>query len=42
MLQLIDQLCVEKMLTLLLVTHQPQELEGHIDRIIRIHQGQNL
>lgn len=42
MLQLIDQLCRQKMLTLLLVTHQPQELEGHIDRIIQIHQGKNL
>lgn len=42
MLQLIDQLCAEKMLTLLLVTHQPQELQGHIDRIIPIHQGRNL
>lgn len=42
MLKLIDQLCDEKMLTLLLVTHQPKELEGHIDRIIHIHQGQNL
>ncbi|OOF78800.1 thiamine ABC transporter, ATP-binding protein [Rodentibacter caecimuris] len=42
MLKLLDQLCDEKMLTLLLVTHQPKELEGHIDRIIHIHQGQNL
>lgn len=42
MLQLIDQLCTEKMLTLLLVTHQPQELKGHVDRIIHIHQGRNL
>lgn len=42
MLWLIDQLCAEKMLTLLLVTHQPQELKGHIDRIIHLHQGKNL
>ncbi|BFU59492.1 MULTISPECIES: thiamine ABC transporter ATP-binding protein [Rodentibacter] len=42
MLRLIDRLCSEKMLTLLLVTHQPQELEGYIDRLIHIHQGQNL
>ena len=42
MLQLLDQLCDEKMLTLLLVTHQPQELSGHIDRMIQIHQGKNL
>ncbi|OOF64564.1 thiamine ABC transporter ATP-binding protein [Rodentibacter sp. Ppn85] len=42
MLKLLDRLCDEKMLTLLLVTHQPKELEGYIDRIIHIHQGQNL
>ncbi|OOF59847.1 thiamine ABC transporter ATP-binding protein [Rodentibacter myodis] len=42
MLGLIDRLCVEKKLTLLLVTHQPQELEEHIDRVISIHQGRNL
>ncbi|MBF0751778.1 MULTISPECIES: thiamine ABC transporter ATP-binding protein [unclassified Pasteurella] len=42
MLKLLDRLCNEKHLTLLLVTHQPQELEGYIDRIIPIHQGRNL
>ena len=34
-----DQLCEEKKLTMLLVTHQPKEIERHIDRVIEIHQG---
>ena len=36
---LMDQLCEEKKLTMLLVTHQPKEIERHIDRVIEIHQG---
>ncbi|WP_040976109.1 thiamine ABC transporter ATP-binding protein [Necropsobacter massiliensis] len=39
MLNLIDALCTEKKLTLLLVTHQPAELQGSIDRIIRLENG---
>lgn len=42
MLKLINRLCDEKQLTMLLVTHQPQELEGYIDRTIRVHQGRNV
>lgn len=40
MLSLIDQLCQEKALTLLLVTHQPSELKGKVDRVIEIVDGQ--
>lgn len=39
MLNLLDQLCDEKKLTLLIVTHQPNELNGRIDRIIKIENG---
>ena len=39
MQDLMDQLCEEKKLTMLLVTHQPKEIERHIDRVIEIHQG---
>ena len=39
MLDLIDQLCQRKNLTLLLVTHQPSELEGNVDRMIRVENG---
>ena len=39
MLNLIDQLCDEKKLTLLLVTHQPSELTGRIERVIRVENG---
>ncbi|TDQ59862.1 thiamine transport system ATP-binding protein [Mesocricetibacter intestinalis] len=39
MLNLFLQLCDVKGLTLLIVTHQPQELEAKIDRIIRIGKG---
>lgn len=40
MLCLLEQLCEEKKLTLLLVTHQPNELKTKIDRIIEIINGQ--
>ena len=36
MLNLIDELCHSKNLTLLLVTHQPSELTGKVDRMLRI------
>ena len=39
MLDLIDQLCQRKNLTLLLVTHQPSELEGNVDRMIHVENG---
>jgi len=39
MLDLIDQLCQSKNLTLLLVTHQPSELEDNVDRMIRVENG---
>lgn len=40
MLTLLEQLCAEKKLTLLIVTHQPNELKDKIDRIIHIENGQ--
>nr|WP_246046112.1 thiamine ABC transporter ATP-binding protein [Actinobacillus porcinus] len=39
MLNLIDGLCTEKKLTLLLVTHQPSELAERFDRIICVENG---
>ncbi|AFI87845.1 thiamine ABC transporter ATP-binding protein [Aggregatibacter actinomycetemcomitans] len=39
MLNLIDELCRNKSLTLLLVTHQPSELAGKVDRILRVENG---
>lgn len=39
MLNLLDTLCAQKNMTLLLVTHQPAELRGRIDRMIRLEQG---
>ncbi|MFD1806486.1 thiamine ABC transporter ATP-binding protein [Pasteurella oralis] len=39
MLELIDQLCIEKQLTLIVVTHQPNELLEKIDRIIQVEHG---
>ena len=39
MLKLIDELCHTKNLTLLLVTHQPSELTGKVDRMLRIENG---
>ena len=39
MLNLIDKLCHSKNLTLLLVTHQPSELTGKVDRMLRIENG---
>ncbi|MFD0965587.1 thiamine ABC transporter ATP-binding protein [Seminibacterium arietis] len=39
MFNLIDQLCNEKQLTMLLVTHQPKELEGKIDRTLLLEKG---
>ena len=39
MLNLIDKLCHSKKLTLLLVTHQPSELTGKVDRMLRIENG---
>ena len=39
MLNFIDELCHSKNLTLLLVTHQPSELAGKVDRMLRIENG---
>ena len=39
MLQLLQQLCVQKNLTVLLVTHQPDELQGYVDRIFTVENG---
>ena len=39
MLNLIHELCHSKKLTLLLVTHQPSELTGKVDRMLRIENG---
>ena len=39
MLNLIDALCNSKNLTLLLVTHQPSELTGKVNRMLRIENG---
>ena len=39
MLNLIDELCHSKNLTLLLVTHQPSELMGKVNRMLRIENG---
>ena len=40
MLALIAKLCDAKHLTLLLVTHQPSELVGSIDRVLLVENGQ--
>ncbi|MCK3658910.1 thiamine ABC transporter ATP-binding protein [Pasteurellaceae bacterium Pebbles2] len=42
MLALLLQLCEQKALTLLIVTHQPNELMGKIDRVIQIENGMIL
>ena len=39
MQQLIFGLCDSKQLTLLLVTHQPQEINQYVDRLLRVQQG---
>ena len=39
MLNLIDELCHSKKLTLLLVTHQPSELTGKVNLMLRIENG---
>lgn len=39
MLNLIDGLCEEKKLTLLIVTHQPTELKGRMSRVITVENG---
>lgn len=39
MLNLIDGLCEEKRLTLLIVTHQPTELKGRMSRVITVENG---
>ena len=39
MLQLLQQLCTQKNLTVLLVTHQPAELQGYVDRILTVENG---
>lgn len=39
MLNLLDQISREKKLTVLIVTHQPNELQGKIDRILRVEKG---
>ncbi|MFZ7174660.1 thiamine ABC transporter ATP-binding protein [[Pasteurella] aerogenes] len=40
MLTLLEPLCAEKKLTLLIVTHQPNEVKDNIDRMIHIENGQ--
>lgn len=40
MLDLLDGLCEEKQLTMLIVTHQPNELTGRIDRTLKVECGQ--
>ncbi|MDU8924403.1 thiamine ABC transporter ATP-binding protein [Pasteurellaceae bacterium LIM206] len=40
MLGLLLQLCRRKQLTLVLVTHQPNELIGSVDRILRVENGE--
>lgn len=42
MLDLLDKLCEEKQLTMLIVTHQPKELKGRIDRMLTVEHGQLL
>ncbi|PJG85844.1 thiamine ABC transporter ATP-binding protein [Conservatibacter flavescens] len=42
MLNLLQQLWLEKQLTVVIVTHQPNELIGRVDRIIKIEQGQAM
>ncbi|MGR6980954.1 thiamine ABC transporter ATP-binding protein [Testudinibacter sp. P27/CKL/0425] len=42
MLALLAQICDEKRLTLLMVTHQPQEVAQFIDRTLQIHNGHLL
>lgn len=42
MLALLAQICDEKQLTLLMVTHQPQEVAQFIDRTLQIHNGHLL
>ncbi len=39
MLSLLRLLCQEKNLTLLMVTHQPEELDGFVNRVMTVHQG---
>lgn len=39
MADLLERLAAEKRLTLLIVTHQPNELAGKIDRILRVENG---
>ncbi|POY45350.1 thiamine ABC transporter ATP-binding protein [Avibacterium gallinarum] len=39
MLHLLDKLCQQKNLTLLIVTHQPDELTGKIDRLLVVENG---
>lgn len=39
MLALLEQIWQQKQLTLLIVTHQPNELAGKVDRIVRVEQG---
>ena len=39
MLQLLQQLCTQKNLTVLLVTHQPDELQGYVARILTVENG---
>ncbi|MFZ7201352.1 thiamine ABC transporter ATP-binding protein [Avibacterium avium] len=39
MLHLLDNLCQQKNLTLLIVTHQPDELTGKIDRLLMVENG---
>lgn len=42
MLALLDDICQQKQLTLLMVTHQPDELSGFITRTVTLNHGQIL
>lgn len=39
MLQLLQQICLEKQLTLLIITHQPQEIADFVDRTLTVADG---
>ncbi|PIE42559.1 MAG: thiamine ABC transporter ATP-binding protein [Gammaproteobacteria bacterium] len=39
MIELLETICQEKQLTLLMVTHQPEEIEHLIDRVISVDNG---
>lgn len=42
MMALLNDLCTQKKLTMVLVTHQPEELGTLVDRVITIENGKNI